>query len=223
MPRTFAIGDVHGCLTALQTLLKSLSLKKSDSLIFLGDLVDRGPNSKEVIDLVLELRKSHDTEVLMGNHEQLLLDSRFDADLFTDWFPVGGKETLQSYGWTAETTDWVKLVPLTHWKFLEENLLDVLELEKHFCVHGNIDPALPFDQQDPVVTRWTRFDEPKPHPSGKKMITGHTHQKSGLPLDLGHSICIDTWVYGETGWLTALDLDTWKCVQANQKGETRNI
>src|ERR1700686_4607229 len=96
--RQFAIGDVHGCLTALQTLLDRLAPGREDKLIFLGDLIDRGPDSQAVVDTVLQLRQKCLVEVIEGNHEEMLLLSRHDQALFQAWLSFGGRETLASYG-----------------------------------------------------------------------------------------------------------------------------
>src|SRR5689334_2268954 len=99
--RTFAIGDVHGCQTALQTLLAQLALQAEDKLIFLGDLIDRGPDAKGVIESVLQLRQERLVEVIEGNHEEMLLLSRTTHDpafargetggLFPAWLNFGGR------------------------------------------------------------------------------------------------------------------------------------
>jgi len=88
-------------------------------------------------------------------------------------------------------------------------------------VHGGYDPGLPLNQQPWMDMRWLKWNNPQPHCSGQIVVCGHTHQPSGDPLDIGHAICIDTWVYGSDGWLTALDLGSHKYVQANQRGEAR--
>ena len=84
------------------------------------------------------------------------------------------------------------------------------------------DPAGPGDKLAPAMIRGQKLDAPRPHVSGKTMICGHTRQENGLPCNLGHAICIDTWVYGD-GWLTCLDVEEGTCWQANQRGETRML
>jgi serine/threonine protein phosphatase 1 len=223
--RQFAIGDVHGCTTALTTLLDRIAPASQDKLTFLGDLLDRGPDSKGVIDTVLELRKKCSLEVIQGNHEEMLLWARTDRGLFQAWLAFGGKETLESYGVTFDSSiipekEWSKKVPGEHWHFLSAELVDCVEEDRHILVHGAVDPDLSLDKQPWPEMRWARWDNPRRHCSGKITICGHTHQPNGLPISNGNAICIDTWVYGD-GWLTALDLATHRYLQANQSGEIR--
>src|ERR1043165_5594237 len=99
MPRTFAIGDVHGCaLTLKKLLLEEIKIEKEDELYFLGDYIDRGQQSKEVIDFVLELKsQNYKVNTLRGNHEQLFLDSEKSFNDFENWIINGGVATLESF------------------------------------------------------------------------------------------------------------------------------
>jgi Calcineurin-like phosphoesterase len=112
-------------------------------------------------------------------------------------------------------------VPEAHWRFLEEELRGWYETPTHFFVHANYYPDIPLAEQPDLMLYWEKFDDPPPHESGKIMICGHTPQKSGLPRNIGHAVCIDTWVYGK-GWLTCLDVSSGKYWQANQRRETRS-
>jgi serine/threonine protein phosphatase 1 len=223
--RQFAIGDVHGCITALSTLLDRLAPAPEDKLIFLGDLIDRGPDSKSVISTILELRNKCSVEAIMGNHEEMVLLSRVDPRLLQAWLSFGGRETLESYGVTFDSDlpiekDWAKNIPEEHWHFLSTAMVDCVEEDHHILVHGAVDPKLPLAEQPWPELRWARWDDPQMHCSGKVTVCGHTHQPSGLPISNGNAICIDTWVYGD-GWLTALDLATHRYLQTNQRGEVR--
>jgi len=220
--RIWAIGDVHGCLTALNTLLAALDLQPDDRLIFLGDLIDRGPDSKATIDRIFELRQERQVDVIQGNHEEMLLMSRDLPGYSRVWQMYGGKETLASYGVNDGAVDgWCDAIPAEHWKFFKSEMVDSVEELGHIMVHGGYDPGLPLNQQPWMDMRWLKWNNPQPHGSGQIVVCGHTHQPSGDPLDIGHAICIDTWVYGSDGWLTALDLGSHKYVQANQRGEAR--
>lgn len=219
--RTWVIGDVHGCLKALNTLVDALQLATDDQLIFLGDLVDRGPDSHGVIDRILELRAVREVHVVQGNHEEMMLISRDLPGYAKAWQQYGGKETLASYGWKhGVEPGWTQAVPVEHWQFLRDGLVDAVLEQNHIMIHGGIDPEKPLEDQDWNELRWQRWDDPQPHCSGNIVICGHTHQPGGIPVTVGHSICIDTWVYG-TGWLTALELGSYEYVQANQKGQVR--
>src|SRR5215213_6317702 len=97
MPRTLAIGDIHGCLTALDTLLGFVQPKPDDRLVFLGDYVDRGPDSKGVLDRVIELHKAGRAVCLRGNHEIMMAAARGGRDDYRFWLRVGGLEAMDSY------------------------------------------------------------------------------------------------------------------------------
>ena len=213
--RVLAIGDIHGCLAALQTLDRHLAFGPDDLVIALGDYVDRGPDSKGVIDFLIELRKRTPRLVtLRGNHEVMMLAARTQGlDYFEGWLSAGGEQTLASY--KAES---LADIPEAHWQFLESTL-SIYETRTHFFVHANVFPHLPLREQPDSVIYWERISTHEPrHCSGKTMVCGHTPQQSGKPLNLGHTVCIDTWVYGE-GWLTCLDVTSGQYWQANQRGE----
>lgn len=219
--RIWAIGDVHGCLKALETLLGELALQPDDQLVFLGDLIDRGPDSRGVIERILQLRQERTIHVIKGNHEEMLLIARDLPGYAQAWQQFGGKEALSSYGWTrGAEPGWIETIPKSHWDFVKNVMVDAVEEAGHVMVHGGIDSELPLNRQRWDELRWKRWDDPKPHVSGTIMVCGHTHQTSGKPITVGHAICIDTWAYGK-GWLTALDISSHEYVQANQAGEVR--
>jgi serine/threonine protein phosphatase 1 len=100
--------------------------------------------------------------------------------------------------------------------------LDYWETEKDIFIHANLEPGVALDRQQPEWLRWTHLSGYEtPHPSGKRIVCGHTPQKGGLPLTLAGWACIDTYAWG-TGWLTCLDTDADECFQANQAGEFRS-
>ena len=216
MGRVFAIGDIHGCLTALQTLEKALVFGPDDKVITLGDYVDRGPDTKGVIDNLIELQSRTQLVTLRGNHEVMMLEAPARGLEYTlSWMNVGGEATMASYG----AKNWID-VPDEHWQFLEKTLA-LYETETHFFVHANIVPNQPLTKQAANTVYWGRFiGNEKPHCSGKIMVCGHTAQRSGVPQNIGHAVCIDTWAYGE-GWLTCLEVGSGQYWQANQKGELR--
>jgi serine/threonine protein phosphatase 1 len=217
--RILAIGDIHGCLRSFDTVLEAAAREPNDWIVTLGDYVDRGPNTRGVLDRIIGLGQSGRLIALRGNHEEMMLDAREDLGLLSTWLQYGGQETLDSYapeGRTAEFAD----IPQEHWTFLEHQCVDWFESEKHFFVHANADPKLHLPDQTGVMLRWAKFVDPPPHRSGKTMICGHTCQESGLPKNLGHAVCIDTCVY-DGGWLTCLDVGSGQYWQANEQGETR--
>jgi serine/threonine protein phosphatase 1 len=100
MGRLFAIGDIHGCFKPFYELVvNTIALKKEDKLILLGDYIDRGTQSKEVIDFIIELKETgFDITPLMGNHEAMLLESYADTGLLYQWYMNSGETTLESFG-----------------------------------------------------------------------------------------------------------------------------
>ncbi len=223
-PRTIAIGDIHGCSKALETLIAAIAPVADDVIVPLGDYVNRGPDSKGVIDQMIALEGRCQVVPLLGNHDQRLLDSRTGlARAFSIWMPMGGDATLSSYGVPSGSVTRADLsrIPAEHFAFLER-CKPFYETEKYLFVHAKYDPELRMGKQPDWLLRWESLKDgvPAPHVSGKTVITGHSSQKDGEILDLGHLICIDTYCYGG-GWLTAFDVESREVWQANQKGEIR--
>jgi serine/threonine protein phosphatase 1 len=213
--RTLAIGDIHGCLRALDALLDLVRPQRDDVLVTLGDYTDRGPDSRGVIDRLLGLRDRCRLICLRGNHDEMMLAARTDPIAMYTWLPFGGRQTLDSYDGSLDN------VPDPHWQFLEATQPHY-EIDTHFFVHANAHCDVPLDEQSNDMLYWEKLSGlwSAPHCSGKTMVCGHTAQKPGEPLNLGHAVCIDTFVYG-TGWLTCLEVETGRYWQARQTGETR--
>ena len=212
--RTLAIGDIHGCDTALETLLPILSIKPDDTVVVLGDVVDRGPGSRQVVERLLALTSECRVVLIMGNHEQMMLDSLGGRGPVQAWLRYGGMATLTSYG------DDPRKIPPAHLEFLRSGL-DFWETAGELYIHANLEPEVALDKQTEEWLRWTHLSgDETPHPSGKRVICGHTPQKSGLPLIFPGWTCIDTYACG-TGWLTCLDVGTDDYYQANEAGSLR--
>ncbi len=218
--RTLVIGDIHGCTTALDRLLNELAPGAEDTLITLGDYVDRGPDSRGVLDRLIALESMTQLVPLMGNHEILMLDARDRTVDFGAWMAVGGRATMESYA-PEVTMNW-KVVPDAHWDFMKNKCRRLHETETHIFVHAGVNAMLPLSEQSDDWLFWRRFDDAHPHFSGKQTVCGHTAQKNGLPGIKPGVTCIDTWVYGE-GWLTAMDVSSATFFQANQRGELRTL
>ena len=215
MKRTLAIGDVHGCLAPLRRLWEVVAPSPIDHVVFLGDYVDRGPDSKGVVDFVLGRRRDHRVTCLVGNHEEKMVRARDDHAEREEWLALwGGAATLASYG--ARGFD---DVPAEHWAFLEEERL-YLETDDHVFVHANLDPDLPLHEQPRLALLRRKLGASRPHRSGKTMICGHTAQKSHRPLNLGHAVCIDTDP-DRDGWLTCLHVETGRYWQVGGALEVR--
>jgi serine/threonine protein phosphatase 1 len=219
MARTLAIGDIHGCLTALDTLLGVVQPTPEDRLIFLGDYIDRGPDSKGVLERLIELRKSRQVVCIRGNHEIMLMAAECGANDLRFWLGFGGLEALESYGEGAS----LRSIPYDHWQFVKQTCVDWHETDTHMFVHANLHPDLPLDRQPTDWLHWQALNKKwhRPHSSGKTMVCGHTEQRGGVPLRLMGAVCIDTWAYGD-GWLTCLDVETGEYWQANELGMTRD-
>lgn len=217
--RIIAIGDIHGCSVALRILLDAIAPTQEDTIVSLGDLVDRGPNSKAVIEMLLEMRDKCNLVLIQGNHEDMMLEVVKQVEPPQEWLKHGGVSTLDSYGFTGE----LSVIPQEHIDFIQTGRL-FYETENHFFVHGNYDPNVSFEEQDEEILKWRSLiqDTPGPHMSGKKAIVGHTPDKSGEVFDIGHLMCLDTYCYGGM-WLTAADVVNGTIWQANEEGELRSV
>jgi serine/threonine protein phosphatase 1 len=217
-PRTIAIGDIHGCAAALNALLHAVRPRHDDTIVTLGDYINRGPNSKGVIERLIELADKCLLVPLLGNHDQMLLDVRSGKYPIYWLLDIGGTTTLASYGPGRD----LNLIPNEHYEFLER-CLDYFETDSHIFVHANYFSDTSMDEQPVGMMRWESITDmtPGPHESGKIAIVGHTSQKNGEILDLGHAKCIDTCCYGG-GWLTALDVHTEEVWQADREGNLRS-
>lgn len=217
--RTLAIGDIHGCYDALVSLAKAVGLSSDDLLITLGDYVDRGPDSAAVLDWLIERSQHGKLVPLLGNHERMMIEARHDAVTREDWLLYGGAATLESYRRRGGEGD-LEDVPAGHWRFFQRQCRYLYETESHFFVHAGALADVPLNQQPEGILLWERLFAAVPHQSGKTMVCGHTPQSSGVPLNLGHAVCIDTWACGH-GWLTCLEVETGQYWQANQRRKTR--
>jgi serine/threonine protein phosphatase 1 len=221
--RTIAIGDVHGCRLALAALLDAIRPTPEDTLVTLGDYIDRGPDSRGVLDLLIGLEQRCRLVPLLGNHEEMLLLGQSNPDVLKGWLSCGGVEAVRSYGWVPNgprrgLAEWI---PRPHWEFLAR-CLAYHETETHFFVHAGYVPELPLPEQPAEALRW-RVTDPRtarPHQSGKTAVVGHTPQRSGHILDLGFLVCIDTNCH-RGGWLTALEVRTGQVWQASRDGRLR--
>ena len=214
--RTLAVGDIHGCHTAMLTLLKAIQPGSGDRLVFLGDYIDRGPASRQVIETLLSLDQT--AIFLRGNHEVMILDARHDPLKASLWMSYGGSDALLSYG--AEfRSDWQAAIPDSHWEFFQQTCR-FFETDTDIFVHACLDPEQDLPQQPDWLLFWEYFDRVKPHKSGKRLVCGHSPQRSGQIKNLGFAVCIDTDA-ARGGWLTCLDTNCGHYWQANEAGQVR--
>lgn len=205
--RIYAIGDVHGCAAELESLLARLKIDKQTLVIFLGDYVDRGFESRRVIDVVLDLKKRCEVVALMGNHEAMFLDflerpESVGAGLF---ILNGGSATLANYGGPGGSFE----IPETHFDFLRRLKL-YFETPKHFFVHAGVPLRKKLANLDPILDRetflWTRGPFLTTKESWDKIIV-HGHTPSEQPELHPNRINVDTGcVFG--GTLTAYEVGT---------------
>ncbi|ABS60877.1 metallophosphoesterase family protein [Fervidobacterium nodosum] len=201
----WAIGDIHGCLNALETLINEISPTPNDKLVFLGDYIDRGPDSKGVVDFLIELSKRTDCIFLRGNHEQMLLDVIDNGDDTYLWVINGATATWRSYGNLQNL-----LYNDEHLEFFRNTQYYFIE-DKYLFVHGGVRPNIPIEKQDKRDLIWIREEFiSKKHNTGYIVIFGHTPFED---VFIGEDkIGIDTGcVYG--GKLTAYNLTLSKKVE----------
>lgn len=211
------IGDIHGCLKQLNDLLEFTSPPTDQVIVTLGDYIDRGENTKGVIDRLLDLSASHKLVHLKGNHDVFMEEARYSQAQLEFWLNplIGGQETLDSYNGSLDN------VPASHWSFLENAIL-YYELDDYICVHGGVDAKLPLLGQSPQTLLNLRFHKAQPHVSGKVVICGHTRQMDGTPKLENQTLCIDTNVF-DGGYLTAFNTETKVFYQVNAIGERKSF
>ena len=215
MSRLFAIGDIHGCFKPFYELVvNAIDLKKEDRLILLGDYIDRGTQSKEVIDFIIDLKAGgFDIIPLMGNHEAMLLESYADTGMLYQWYMNSGETTLESIG-IQDVRD------------LEKTYLDFFSGLKYYESIGNflfVHAGFNDHDADPFIDKYhmvweTRLSYINPVLQGKTIIHGHRPKTPGIckKADQRKIIC-DTngsgCVYGremDYGFLSALDINEMK-------------
>lgn len=216
--KTFAIGDIHGCYDALLAVIRAAGPGDDDTVVFLGDYVDRGPGSRLVLEWMIQESTNRSFVFLRGNHEIMMMESRDNPQLFQSWLTCGGRETLESYGWVGEE-NWPDLIPLEHWRFLEETH-SWMETDDFILVHANAVSHLDMEHHNDMQLYWEKCRDIPVHKSGRRVIVGHTRQASGVPRQWEGGVCIDTAVVGGQ-WLTCLELESGEYCQANFEGRTR--
>jgi serine/threonine protein phosphatase 1 len=206
MSFTYAIGDIHGCLDKLRSLLVRCEMHADGrplAFVFVGDYIDRGPQSSAVIDCLIDLKAQLGKNVvtLMGNHEAMALAAFDGSGPVRLWLAQGGLATLESYGIAAARelprahVDWLRALPLSY------------DDGRRFFVHAGVDPVTPLDAQDDFDLLWIR----EPFLSyggdhGRLIVHGHTPLADGVPELRGNRLNLDTGaVFG--GPLTAAVFD----------------
>lgn len=212
--RYVAIGDIHGywdSLTALYVALDRYGLDcNRDTVVFLGDYVDGGPNTRQVVSDLRALQQTYPHWVfLKGNHEDMLLQTvgNNSMDTWANWYHQGGEQTLDSYRpWPKDANPCYPedIIPAGHLDWLRERPL-IHETKSFIFVHGGLAPGLPLDGNGEQTLLWMR--EPfisSTYDWGKRVIFGHTYTPE--PLVMPNKIGIDTMHRGG-GRLSAVVLD----------------
>lgn len=234
----YAIGDIHGRLDLLTVLMETIivhaeHLKQQDyalegTIVFVGDYIDRGQHSKQVIDYILyDLPDEFDVVYLKGNHEEMLLAYLEDAEKGYVWTLNGGTETLRSYGIlrSAQEPDvmqmenlrkeFIRAMPTQHYQFLR--ILSPYQVIGDYCfVHAGLRPGVPIDNQEEKDLLWIRQDFlGSDFDFGKVVVHGHTPEKEVQMRS--NRIGIDTGAF-MTNILTAVALydDKMEFLQAGQ-------
>lgn len=222
--RIYAIGDIHGRLDLLNELLEKIEsddASRPDSasqLIFLGDLIDRGPESAQVIERLMQLfaaRPAGTTRFLLGNHEEVFLTVMAEDEAALRFFvKIGGRETILSYGvsegeyreleYSALLARLQQLVPGTHVAFLS-SFEDMIIAGDYAFVHAGVKPLQPLDQQRPKDLRWIRDSFIAFDGEFEKIIV-HGHTISEEVEIMPHRIGLDTGAYA-SGKLTAMGFE----------------
>ncbi len=229
MNRVFVVGDVHGCADELETLLGSLALAPGDAVVFVGDYVDRGPASQDVLDLLIALRRRAEIQstFLKGNHEDMLLAYMGLAGQHGEsYLHNGGVDTLVSYGLHPLTPgpEVAAALPVAHLEFLCELAL-IHTIGPFLVTHAGIDPERPLAQQREEDLLWIRERfVSHPHLLPYTICFGHTPRRDVL-LHLPYKIGLDTGcVYGNR--LSCIELREARLFQVRRGGrriESRNL
>jgi serine/threonine protein phosphatase 1 len=187
--RLIAIGDVHGCFHALDAVLNAIEPTPDDRIVFLGDMVDSGKETREVLERIIALKKECDVVLIQGNHEEMMYAARANEKALRYWENCGGVATLNSYRFGGTLAE----IPAEHWTLLD-TCVPFYETGEFILTHANYAADLPMPEQLEYTLRWELFDPEKvrPHFSRKPVVVGHTEQKNAEVLDLDFALCIDT-------------------------------
>ena len=218
--RVYAIGDIHGHFDMFRRLAESIenddgqAAPAQTTVILLGDLVDRGPHSAQVIDFAREWQRNRDVRIICGNHEEMFLRSLESEDVLRHFLMHGGKETILSYGMAEDRYRRASLTELTEWMHAHvppadldfmRSFEDMIAIGDYLFVHAGIAPEIALRDQSVGDLRWIRepfLSYPRSH--GPVVVHGHTITRTAE--DRGNRIGIDTGAYCY-GRLTALVLE----------------
>lgn len=221
--RIYAIGDIHGRADLLEELLRRIDADDAartpseTTLIFLGDLIDRGPDSAQVVERLIALKADHPrTRFLLGNHEEVFLEALRSENTGPLRYSlrIGGDATVMSYGFTDaeyKRAGFEELhgmlrerVPPAHIEFME-SFEDMIVLGDYVFVHAGVQPEAPLAQQKISDLRWIRNDFLDFRGTLEKIVV-HGHSIADEVEIRPHRIGIDTGAYA-SGILTAMGFE----------------
>ncbi|MFH1160501.1 MAG: metallophosphoesterase family protein [bacterium] len=184
MGQRWVIGDIHGCIGTFRKMVEQeICLEKEDTLFLLGDLIDRGPDSKAVIDFIFCLQEqSFNILVLMGNHEWMLLESLTSREMFALWMRNKGITTLHDFGIALDKDRDPAAVIQIPSRYLDffQGLPSFVETDGFFLVHAGLNPYCENPLEDRETMLWTREEGyPADFLKGRKLVHGH----SPIPLN----------------------------------------
>ena len=221
-PRRFAIGDIHGCYRTFRTMVEEiLRVNKNDRLYLLGDYIDRGPSSRQVLDYILRLQETgYMVKPVLGNHEYMLLRSLEEEEDFRLWILNGCAATLRSFGvdpLRVHDRESVFEIPGTYIRFLSD--LPVYENDGDYLfVHAGIPRGTGNMEENTDIVLWTRDESVDEHILGRRtLIHGHTpvseemirlrlREPEARVINLDAGCVYDR--FPSLGNLAALDLDS---------------
>jgi len=223
--RIYTIGDIHGCAAQLDRLharieVDATSYPGEKVIIYLGDYVDRGPDSRGVIDrLIGNIPKGFSARYVKGNHDQALLDFLGDAEAYRTWRSYGAPETLLSYGVRPPLFDssekfeearkaFEAQLPPAHLAFLR-SLESAVVLGDYAFVHAGIRPGMNIEDQTDEDLLWIRDDFLNCRSAHEKVVV-HGHTPISAPIRLHNRIAVDTGAYA-TGILSCAVLENTEC------------
>ena len=222
--RVYAVGDIHGCTAEFDRLMDAilrdrLGWNGTCHLVFLGDYVDRGPDSRGTVERLLAPLAAFETCCLRGNHEQTLLEFLDDASLYRSWKDFGGRETLLSYGVMPPRFDepaaleetrtaFRSALPQSHLAFFRALPLS-LAIGGYFFAHAGVRPGVDLEQQSAEDLLWIR-DEFLLSSTDFGKIVVHGHTPTVVPVRRSNRVGVDTGAYA-TGLLTAAVLEGDDC------------
>ncbi len=228
--RALAISDIHGCYLTFRHLVEDVvTLSKDDSLFLLGDYIDRGPRSAELVEYIIGLSQSgFNVTCLMGNHERMLLDAMLSRGYLTNWLINSGDDTLSSYeALYGDGNAYFGAIPHHHIAFYNSLKLYVL-VDDFVLVHGFVDVDSPNPLGNEQAILWAR---PKPIPhnclTGKTVIHGHTPRSiEQIRTDIGSAAtryigidagCVYAGIHAGAGNLCCLNLSAMELYSVPKK------